>query len=123
MNREWLGAFAKSGGAVAVWINLFIFKVVAAPISILALFLVYWLLPNRKIAPVRVAPVAILIGLALEALKYVNLLVWPMLRTKLQHEYGVFHNSVTILIWSFLASLVVLAGAEWGGAERPRVRA
>jgi YihY family inner membrane protein len=112
MNREWLGAFDQFGPAAA-WLNLFIFKLAAVPISILALFLIYWLLPNRKIAPARVAPVAILIGLALEALKYVNLLVWPMLRVKLQREYGVFHNSVTILIWSFLASLVVLAGAEW----------
>lgn len=113
MNREWLGVWSRTGGTAAVWINLFIFKLAAVPISIFALFLIYWLLPNRSIAPVQVAPVAILIGLALEALKYVNLMVWPMLRTKLQHEYGVFHNSVTILIWSFLASLVVLAGAEW----------
>ena len=81
--------------------------------SILALFLVYWLLPNRKVEPVRVAPVAILVGLILEALKYINLLLFPLLRDKLQREYGVFRNSVTILLWSFVASLVVLAGAEW----------
>ena len=40
-----------------------------------ALFLVYWQLPNRKIEPGRVAPVAIVVGLILEALKYVNILV------------------------------------------------
>jgi uncharacterized BrkB/YihY/UPF0761 family membrane protein len=119
LNREWMGAWSNPAGQAAVWINLFVFKLAAVPISILALFLIYWLLPNRKIAPVRVAPVAILVGLALEGLKYINLLVWPMLRNKLQREYGVFHNSVTILIWSFLASLVVLAGAEWA-ARRDR---
>jgi membrane protein len=119
LNREWMGSWAKAAGPAAVWLNLFIFKVAAVPISILALFFIYWLLPNRRIAPVRVAPVAILVGLTLEALKYVNLLAWPMLRAKLQREYGVFHNSVTILIWSFLASLIVLAGAEWA-ARRDR---
>ena len=49
------------------------FKLAAVPISILALFLVYWLLPNRKIPPARVAPAAIFVGLILESLKYVNL--------------------------------------------------
>ena len=29
--------------------NLLIFKIAAVPISMLALFLIYWLLPNRKI--------------------------------------------------------------------------
>ena len=38
---------------------------------------------NRR----RVAPVAILVGLALEALKYVNLLISPMLTEKLKNEY------------------------------------
>jgi len=32
------------------------FKLAAVPISILALFLVYWLLPNRKVEPARVVP-------------------------------------------------------------------
>jgi membrane protein/epoxyqueuosine reductase len=83
------------------------------PISILALFLVYWLLPNRKVEPARVVPVAIVVGLALEALKYVNLLVAPLLQAKLHREYLIFEHSVTILLWSFAASMIVLAGAHW----------
>ena len=107
---------------VQVWMNQLFFKLAAVPISILALFFVYWLLPNRKIPPARVAPTAILVGLLLEALKYVNLLVWPILGGKLEREYGVFHNSVTILLWSFIVAMLVLAGAEWTarrGAEDP----
>lgn len=118
LNQQWMSAW-DGGSSFGTWLNLVIFKLAAVPISILSLFLIYWLLPNRKVPPARVAPVAILVGLSLEALKYVNLLVWPALRTKLQHEYGVFHNSVTILLWSFVASLVVLAGAEWA-ARRER---
>ena len=93
--------------------NLLMFKLAAVPISILTLFLVYWLLPNRKIEAARVVPVAILVGLALEALKYVNLLVAPWLQAKLHREYLIFEHSVTILLWSFAASMIVLAGAHW----------
>lgn len=113
LNTGWMADWGLSHAAVQNWINMLFFKLAALPISILALFLVYWLLPNRKIDPARVAPVAILVGLILEALKYINLLVFPLLHDKLQREYGVFRNSVMILLWSFVASLVVLAGAEW----------
>ena len=113
LNTGWIRDWSGSHAAIQTWINMLFFKIAALPISILALFLVYWLLPNRKINPARVAPVAILVGLILEALKYVNLIVFPLLRSKLDREYGVFQHSVAILLWTFVASLVVLAGAEW----------
>ena len=37
-------------------------------------------------------------------MKYVFLLIWPLLRVKLEREYGVFRNSATILIWGFASS-------------------
>jgi membrane protein len=89
------------------------FKMAAVPISILILFLIYWWLPNAKISARFVLPPAIFVGLALEALKYINLLTWPLWRRKLHAEYGPFYYSVTIVLWSFLASMVILAGAEW----------
>ena len=80
----------------------------------------YWMLPNLKIAPARMIPVAVLVGLALELLKYINLLTWPLLKVKLQREYGPFYISVTIILWSFLSAMVVLAGAEWSArGQRP----
>ena len=57
--------------------------------------------------------VTILVGLVLEALKYVNLAITPVLEAKLEHEYFIFRHSVNILLWSFVAALIVLAGAEW----------
>jgi membrane protein/epoxyqueuosine reductase len=111
LNRQWLSLGSSRG--VQTWIDLFLFKLAAIPISILALFLVYWLLPNRKIAPSRVAPIAIVVGLILESLKYVNLAVRHLMETKLDHEYAIFRHSVTILLWSFVAALAVLAGAEF----------
>ena len=94
------------------WAGLILFEMIAIPVSILGLFLMYWLLPNRKIAPVRMIPVAILVGLVLELLKYVNLLTWPMLKAKLLNEYGPFYMSVSVVLWSFVPAMVVLPGAE-----------
>jgi len=113
LNSRWLPAAGSLNTGFGVWINLLMFKLAAVPISILALFLIYWLLPNRKVEPARVAPVAILVGLALEALKYVNLVVAPLLQAKLHREYLIFEHSVTILLWSFAAAMIVLAGAHW----------
>ena len=111
-NKQWVSAWSALGPAQS-FLNLLVFKIAAVPISILALFLVYWLLPNRKISPARVAPAAIYVGLVLEALKYVNLAVAPYLQAKLEREYSIFRHSVAILLWSFIAAMVVLAGAEW----------
>jgi membrane protein len=113
MNSEWLGKFAGSHDTVLLFVTRAAFKIAALPISMMALFLVYWLLPNRKIEPARVVPVSICVGLALEALKYLNLLLAPWLDAKFEHEYNIFRYSVTILLWSFVAALVVLAGAHW----------
>ena len=120
-NREWVLAWAGKG-ALAGWLTVLLFKLAAVPISILMLFLIYWLLPNCKVDPGRVAPVAIWVGLALEILKYVNILVRPLLIEKLNREYHMFQYSVTILLGAFAASLIVLAGAEWSarrGREAP----
>jgi uncharacterized BrkB/YihY/UPF0761 family membrane protein len=85
----------------------------AVPVSILMLLLIYWLLPNRRTSPRNLIAVSIMVGIALEGMKYINLLIWPYLHAKLANEYGPFVNSVTIILWSFVAAMVVLAGAEW----------
>jgi len=113
LNGRWITDVWGKHATAGVWINLLVFKLAALPVSMLALFLVYWLLPNRPIEPRRVVPVAITVGLALEFLKYVNLLISPLLTEKLKHEYEIFRFSVTILIWSFASAMIVLAGAHW----------
>jgi membrane protein len=113
LNKQWITSWMGSLGGVSAWLNLLIFKLAAVPLSILALFLVYWLLPNRRVPPARVAPAAIAVGLVLETLKYVHMAIAPMLEAKLEHEYFIFQHSALILLWSFVAALVVLAGADW----------
>jgi membrane protein len=114
LNKEFLpGAAIRHAAPSANLLGLLLFKAAAIPMSMLMLFLIYWLLPNCKIKPARIVPAAIVVGLLLELLKYVNLWTWPYLRAKLQSEYGPFYYTVTIILWGFLAALVVLAGAEW----------
>ncbi len=99
-----------------------VFKIAAAPITILMLFLIYWLLPNARVSWRLVLPPAFFVGLALEAMKYINILTWPLWQHKLQHEYGPFYISVTILMWSFLGSMIILAGAEWAARRAALVK-
>jgi membrane protein len=99
------------------WLSILIFKAGAIPVTILSLFLIYWILPNRRVPVRRVLPVAVLVGIALEGLKYIFLRVWPWLDKKFQSEYGPFHYSVSIVVFSLLTSLLVLAGAEWSARK------
>ena len=112
--------FIGSGGWFREFLARLFFKLAAVPISILALFLVYWLLPNRKVDPRRVVPVAIAVGLILEGCKYVNMIAAGWLEEKFRADYGVFEHSVTILVLSALASLIVLAGAHWTASHEQR---
>jgi len=101
------------------FLDVVAYKMAALPVSILILFLVYWLLPNARIPWRSVLPAAILVGIALEILKNINLLSWTLWRQKLHAEYGPFYYSVTIIVWSFLGAMIILAGAEWS-ARRSR---
>lgn len=107
--QSWAGAF----------LGTFVLKIAAIPVSILTLFLVYWLLPNGKVPRNRIVAAAVSVGLLLEVLKYLQLLIWPWLDAKLGREYGPFRRSVAIILFSFFASMLVLAGAEWA-ARRER---
>jgi len=100
-------------GGSAAWVSLLFFKLAAVPLAVLVLLLVYRYLPNGPTPLKRVLPAAIFVGLLLEVLKYVNALVWPGFQRKLAREYGVFQYSVTLIFLGFLASMLVLGGAEW----------
>ena len=105
--------------ALARSLEMAVLKTAAIPMSILVLFLIYWLLPNARIPARHVLPAAVVVGLALEVLKYLNMLTWPWWRGKLRAEYGPFTYSVTIILWGFLGAMIVLAGAEWAARRHP----
>ena len=98
---------------LSAFFTMFFFKAAAIPLTIAALFLIYWKLPNAKLPAGVNVQASIYVGLALEALKYLYLLVWPWLIARLAREYGPFKYSVSLILFGFCAAMLVLAGAEW----------
>lgn len=76
----------------------------------LVLFLVYWALPNGPVEGKRAFTTAILVAVLIEVGQVLYAWIWPWL--DLRGEYGPFFISVTLMLWGFLAAMVVLAGAE-----------
>ena len=111
---------SSSGLRIELWTSVVFFKLAAVPLTSLSLFLIYRYLPNGRPPLSRVIAAAIGAGLLLEALKYLNVLIWPWVDARIQREYGVFRYSATILFLSFLASMLVLAGAEWAARGHRR---
>jgi uncharacterized BrkB/YihY/UPF0761 family membrane protein len=110
----WNGSLAQDSGVNAgFFTRSVVLKVTAVLTFSLAIFTVYWILPNRRIPIKRLIPVSILVGLILVFLNVVYLKTWPWLLMKLRSEEGPFVESASIILWAFIGSLVLLAGAEW----------
>src|ERR1700723_1271514 len=83
--------------------------------SILLFFLIYWILPYRKVPARAVLPTAIIIGLLWEGAKYLYVKALPWL--DFQSVYGPFYISVGLMIWAFLSGLLLLAGAHFSATR------
>jgi len=87
-----------------------VMRVSAAVFSISIFFLIYWVLPNRKLPVRAVLPTAILTGLLWEGCKTLYVLVLPHM--DLESAYGPFSVSVSLMLWAFLTGLLLLGGAQ-----------
>ena len=101
-------------------VGFLVMKVFAIAASIAIFFLIYWILPNGKVPVRTVLPVAVIMGLLSEALKYAYILALPWLN--FQEVYGPFALSVTMMFWAFLSGLLLLAGANLSAEEHLRGR-
>ena len=83
--------------------------------SILLFFLIYWILPHRKVPARAVLPTAIVVGLLWLFAKhlYVRALPW----IDFESVYGPFYISVGLMMWAFLSGLLVLAGAHFSATR------
>lgn len=90
-------------------------RILAVIASILLFFLIYWILPNRKIPALAVLPTAFVIGLLWELAKYLYVLALPKL--DFASVYGPFQVSVGLMIWAFLSGLLLLAGAHFSATR------
>ena len=100
-------------GRLNAVLQMIALKITAVPITMLMIFLVYWLLPNVKIPVKRIIPASAAVAILLELSKWINLVTWPYLRAKLSREVPPFVQSISIILWSFTGTLILLAGAEW----------
>jgi membrane protein len=107
--------FSSRFGSSPVWALLqsVLLRAFAIPATVLLLLLIYHLLPNARIPLRRLVPASIVVAVLLEILKYVNILTWPWLRSKLRNDVPPFVQSISIILWSFLGTMIILAGAEW----------
>lgn len=83
--------------------------------SILLFFLIYWMLPNRKIPALSVLPTAIVTGVLWEGAKHLYMMALPWL--DFQAVYGPFYISVGLMMWAFLSGLLLLAGAHFSATR------
>lgn len=90
-------------------------RIAAVSSGILMFFLIYWILPNRKIPALAVLPTAIVVGLAWEGAKYLYIRALPLL--DFQAVYGPFYISVGLMMWAFLSGLLLLAGAHFSATR------
>src|ERR1700728_4515155 len=97
------------------FLSHWLLQISAAVASILLFFLVYWILPNRKLPVRAVLPTAIVIGLSWELAKmlYVAALPWMDLHS----VYGPFSVSVSLMLWAFVTGLLLLAGAHYSASR------
>ena len=99
-------------------VGFLVMKVFAIATSCAIFFLIYWVLPNGKVPARAVLPVAIIMGLLSEALKYGYILALPWLN--FGEVYGPFALSVSLMFWAFLTGLLLLAGANLSAEEHLR---
>ena len=95
-----------------------LFQVIALPMTMVMIFFVYWMLPNCKIPVRRLIPSSAAVAVLLEVSKYLNILTWPWLSAKLRNDVPPFVQSISIVLWSFVATMIILAGAEWAARVR-----
>ncbi len=107
--------FGHTGTPAFHFVEKSILKVLGVVASILIFFLIYWILPNRRVRVMSVLPAAIITGLLWEAAKLAYIAVLPWL--DLKSVYGPFSISVGLMLWAFLSGLILLAGAHFSASR------
>lgn len=107
--------FGRTANVVFAVLAHAVLRISAAIFSVSIFFLIYWILPNRKLPIRAVLPTAIVAGLLWEGAKTIYVLVLPLLN--LDAAYGPFSVSVGLMIWAFLTGLILLAGAQFSATR------
>ena len=111
--RGLLGGFAE--WAPVRVLSTIALRILIFPITAAIFFLVYYVLPNRRIYVREVLPIAIFTGLLWEASKY--LFMWLAPRLGFEDVYGPFYVTVTLVTWAYISSMILLLGANLSARE------
>lgn len=106
--------FGHTGSPAFHFLQRTMLQILGAIASILIFFLIYWILPNRRIRIMSVLPAAIVTGLFWEGAKFIYIAVLPLL--DLPSVYGPFSISVGLMLWAFVSGLILLAGAHFSAS-------
>jgi membrane protein len=85
-------------------------KIIILPVTITIFFLIYYVLPNKRVPLKRVLSVAIFVGLLWELSKY--FFVWCLPILDFASVYGPFYITISLVMWAFISSLIMLFGAN-----------
>lgn len=107
--------FGRVENAFFSFASFWFMKICALLTGILVFFLIYWILPNRKVPARAVLPTAIVIGLLWELAKLVY--IWSLPWLDFQGVYGPFYISVGLMMWAFFSGLLLLAGAHFSATR------
>lgn len=114
----WLGSLA--GFAPVRVLSVIALRTLIFPVTVAIFFIVYYVLPNRRIYVREVLPVAIFTGLLWEVTKY--LFIWLAPKLGFRDVYGPFYLSVTLVTWAYITASILLLGANLSSRdERSRL--
>jgi membrane protein len=97
------------------FIHQIFLQIAVAILSVGMFFVVYWILPHRRLPVKAVLPTAVITGLLWDLGRLLYILVLP--RMDLQSVYGPFEVSVSLMIWAFLTGLLLLSGAQYSATR------
>ncbi len=107
--------FGHTSNLVYTLLSRFFLSLLAGMSSMAMFFLIYWILPNRKVPARAVLPTAIVTGLFWEGAKHLYIAALPWL--DFQRVYGPFYISVGLMMWAFCSGLILLAGAHFSATR------
>ena len=107
--------FGHTDNFLFAFITHWLLQISAAIASVLLFFLIYYVLPNRKLPVRAVLPTAIVVGLSWELAKMLYIAALPWM--DLHSVYGPFSVSVSLMLWAFVTGLLLLAGAHYSATR------
>jgi membrane protein len=108
--------FGHTDNVVFSFLHHLFLQIAVAFLSVGMFFVVYWILPNRKLPFRAVLPTAIVMGLLWDFGRLLFVLLLP--KMDLHAVYGPFEVSVGIMLWAFLTGLLLLTGAQYSATRQ-----